>query len=36
MDLDDIEDELAQKGVPPPPGMSDMDTRLMLVEMRMR
>jgi len=33
---DEIEEELNESGIPAPPAMSDMDLKLMLVEMRLR
>lgn len=36
MPFDDVEAELAEKGIPVPPIMNEMDVKLMLVEMRLR
>ncbi len=36
LSMDEIEEELAQVGIPMPPTMNEMDVRLMLVETRMR
>ena len=36
MEYDDVADEIAQQGIPVPPTMTDMDVKLMLVELRMR
>lgn len=36
MEYDDVADEIAQQGIPVPPTMTEMDVKLMLVELRMR
>jgi hypothetical protein len=36
MEYDDVADEILQQGIPVPPTMTDMDVKLMLVELRMR
>ena len=36
MEYDNVADEIAQQGIPVPPTMTEMDVKLMLVELRMR
>ena len=36
MEYDDVADEILQQGIPVPPTMTDMDVKLMLVELRIR
>mmetsp|Transcript_6931 Transcript_6931/g.9274 ORF Transcript_6931/g.9274 Transcript_6931/m.9274 type:complete len:220 (+) Transcript_6931:132-791(+) len=36
MEYDDVVEELMEKGIPPSPSLSDMDIKLMLVEVRLR